>query len=182
MYIKVPKAPPLPKETAIRRPSFRTGTAPPTVPAGSGNTLKKQQDLFQRRWSIGLAGGIDVFLSPRKLEELRSRPKSDSDFAEAERITKTLKSQSPIVLSTIIVDEDGEILFIYLGWRLKVGLGFSAGLLLLSAVRNLAKSPSSLRRAVSRANKDASPKNCVSGHGCVLISSHSCRCLTLLSL
>lgn len=72
------------------------------------------------QWRMGLAEGIDVFLSTRTLKDLQTRPKNQENFDEAQRITDELKTLAPIILSTIIVDTNGEILFIYLGWRLKV--------------------------------------------------------------
>lgn len=69
---------------------------------------------------MGLAEGIDVFLSTWTLKDLQIRLKNQENFDEDEHITHELKTLAPIIPSIITVDTNSKILFIYLGWRLKV--------------------------------------------------------------
>jgi hypothetical protein len=102
VYVKAPK------EKAKRRlifqkrlpsvgPSFGREPHPQWLQLGAAIHSRNSRICFGALGLLGWPGAcIDVFLSPRKLDdsELRSRPKSEENFAEAERITEMLKSQS----------------------------------------------------------------------------------------
>ena len=63
---------------------------------------------------------VDVFIAPVLLADLAARPKNASvDMNRAQQQINRLKPQSPQVLSSIIVDKEGEILVAYCSYRTK---------------------------------------------------------------
>ncbi|KAJ7067337.1 hypothetical protein C8F01DRAFT_664885 [Mycena amicta] len=108
----------LPKAVNVRRPHLSTGTAPYELPAGSGDSTKKLEKMLGHLWDTVLVEA-DVFLSTHTLGYWQSRTKNTDNLHIAQQVADKLASEDPIILTTIIIDDTSEILFIYLGFREK---------------------------------------------------------------